>query len=193
MRQSSIPSSWLLIGVFAVVALMATWGNASTDQAGMTTARRRAVRAASISRRFRGRRRSRRPPRVRPPGPAARRRSPPQTPPGNLPPGQMEACNGARIVAYVGPDAILESDLILRKMDEKGTFEIIGSVDHVVDQYRDKYPPDQLNSQREALIAKVLPEVVEIKLIYLDAKQTIPSEHWPNVEKQLGGASRKCN
>ena len=112
--------------------------------------------------------------------------APSQAPPaGGLPPGELTACNGSRIVAYVGSEVILESDLILRSIDKKGTFEIKGSVDYVLGQYREQYSPDQLNAQREMLIAKLLPEVVEIKLIYLDAKETIPSEHWPDVEKQL--------
>ena len=106
-------------------------------------------------------------------------------PAGGLPPGEMRACNGSRIVAYVGSEVILESDLILRKVDKRGTFEIVGSVDHVFEEYKEQYPPDQLDAQREMLIAKLLPEVIEIKLIYLDAKQTIPSEHWSDVEKQL--------
>jgi hypothetical protein len=113
--------------------------------------------------------------------------APPQSPPpGGLPPGEMKACNGARIVAYVGSEVVLESDLVLRKTDKKGTFEIIGSVDYVLDQYKGQYPPEQIDAQRDALIARLLPAVVQIKLIYLDAKHTIPSEHWSDVEKQLG-------
>jgi parvulin-like peptidyl-prolyl isomerase len=110
----------------------------------------------------------------------------PQSPlPGGLPPGEMKACNGARIVAYVGSEVILESDLILRKMDKKGAFEVIGSVDFVLNQYQGQYPQEQIEAQREALIARLLPEVVQIKLIFLDAKHTLPSDRWPEIEKQL--------
>ena len=189
-RQHSIPCSWLLIGVFAVVALLATWGAAQYGPGGYENGPPAQGGPGSINQPVVPRPPAQPPATSRPPswpgGPTGE--PPPQTPAGDLPPGQMEACNGARIVAYVGSEVILEGDLILRKMDEKGTFEIIGSVDHVVNQYQGQYSPDQLVAEREKLIAKLLPEVVEIKLIYLDAKQTIPSEHWPDVEKQLTGS-----
>ena len=96
-----------------------------------------------------GRPRSRRPRRVRLPGPGAkrarRRRGRRRRDASGAPPGE-EACNGTRIVAYVGSEVILESDLILRKMDKKGTFEIIGSIDHVLDEYKGQYPPEQLDA-----------------------------------------------
>ena len=146
MRQQLI-YPLLLIGVFVVAALAASWCAAQDGSGGYgnvpQATGRRAVRAASTSRWFRCRRCSRRPLRVRLPGPAARRaRPPPQTPPaGGLPPGELKACNGSRIVAYVGSEVILESDLILRKIDKKGTFEIIGSIDHILEEYKEQFRP----------------------------------------------------
>ena len=62
---------------------------------------------------------------------------------------------------------------------------MIGSVDYVFQANQGQFPPEQLAAQREMLIAKLLPGVIQVKLIYLDAKHTIPSEAWPDVEKQL--------
>lgn len=128
--------------------------------------------------------------------------APPQSPPpGGPPPGQMQACNGARIVAYVGTDVVLESDLIVRKMDKRGAFEIIGNIDSVIGTYQGvgkfngsgggiqvTMTPEEFEKLRQDFIAKLLPEVIQIKLIYLDAKHTIPAERWPDIEKQLAKA-----
>ena len=73
----------------------------------------------------------------------------------------MKPCDGTRIVARVGSEAILES-------------EVVGAVNEVLEQNKDHIPPDQLEAQRELLIQKRLKSLIETKLIFQDAKRTIP-------------------
>ena len=107
-----------------------------------------------------------------------------ETPPaaGSLPPGELKPCDGTRIVARVGSEVILESELVMRSPE----FEVIGGVDHLLDL--NKIPPEARDVEREKLIKALVQSVVETKLICLDAKHTIPSEGWPQIEKQLAKA-----
>ena len=92
---------------------------------------------------------------------------------GALPPAnQLNPCEGARILARVGTDVILESD-------------VMDPVNEMLAANKDKIPPEQLEATREYLIKKELQNLIQAKLILLDAKQTIPSEHWPEVQKQF--------
>ena len=50
---------------------------------------------------------------------------------------------------------------------------------------KDSIPPDQWDAVREMLIKQRIKPLIQTKLIYLDAKHTIPSENWPQIEKQL--------
>jgi hypothetical protein len=122
--------------------------------------------------------------------PPDQRSAPSQSPPADgPPPGEMKACTGSRIVAHVGSDVILDSELIIRKIDlNQGTFEIVGHIDHILEMNKDRIPADQWDAQREMLMEKILPDLIRTKLVCLDAKRTIPSERWPEVEKQLGKA-----
>ena len=115
--------------------------------------------------------------------------SPSQAPTdGQLPSGPIQACAGSRIIAHVGTEVILESDLIVRKIDKRGGLEVVGGVDHILSPYKDRMSPEQFAAQREMLLQKLLPEVVQVKLICLDAKRTIPAEGWPQIKEQLSKA-----
>ena len=87
----------------------------------------------------------------------------------------MKPCTGSRMVAHVGSEVILDSDLIVRKIDlNQGIFEVIGHIDHILEMNKDHIPPDQWDAQRTMLIEKILPDFVRTKLVCLDAKHTIP-------------------
>lgn len=88
------------------------------------------------------------------------------------PTGEVKPCDGIRILARVGSEAILES-------------EVIGTVNEMIETNKDRIPPDQIEKQREMLIQAVLKRLIQTKLIYQDARRTIPSEGWPHIEKQL--------
>jgi len=97
----------------------------------------------------------------------------PQSPAGNLPPAnQLTPCEGTRILAHVGSEVILEGD-------------VAGPVNDFIEANKDRIPPEQLEPTREFLIKKQLRNVIQNKLVFLDAKQKIPSEGWSQVEKQL--------
>ncbi len=86
--------------------------------------------------------------------------------------GEVNPCNGHRIIARVGTVAVLES-------------EVAGMVNEIIEMNKDRIPADQLEKQRELMIQQRLKNVIETKLIYLDAKRSIPEEGWPHIEKQI--------
>jgi parvulin-like peptidyl-prolyl isomerase len=92
---------------------------------------------------------------------------------GVLPPTQdLTPCEGANILAHVGEEVILESD-------------VAGPVNDFLDANKDRIPPEELNALREDLIKKQLKNLIQFKLIFLDAKHTIPSEGWPQIQKKV--------
>jgi parvulin-like peptidyl-prolyl isomerase len=85
---------------------------------------------------------------------------------------EMQPCAGTRILARVGSEAIFES-------------EVAGSVNQIIEANKSRIPPSQIDAQRELLIQQRLKGVIETKLVFQDAKKTIPTEGWNSVEKQL--------
>ena len=92
---------------------------------------------------------------------------------GSLPPAnQLNACEGTRILARIGPEVILEGD-------------IAGAVNGRIAANKTLIPPEQLDAARDYLTKMELKNAIENKLVYLDAKEKIPPEGWAQVEKQL--------
>ena len=60
-----------------------------------------------------------------------------------VPRGDLKPCDGTRILARIGSEAILES-------------EVAGAVNEVLEKNKDKIPPDQLEAQRELLVQRRL-------------------------------------
>lgn len=89
-----------------------------------------------------------------------------------LPAGELQPCENAKIIARVGSEAILES-------------EVAGAVNEIIEANKDKIPASQLEKQRELLVQQRLKNLIPTKLIYLDARRQIPAEGWTQVEKQL--------
>jgi parvulin-like peptidyl-prolyl isomerase len=90
-----------------------------------------------------------------------------------LPPAsEIKLCEGSRILAHVGSEVILESDLA-------------GPVNDFMIANKDRIPPEQADAIREEIIKKQLKSLVQAKLVFLDAKHAIPSENWPQVDKQV--------
>ena len=96
--------------------------------------------------------------------------SPPAARAASAPQGELKPCG--RIVARVGPDAILESD-------------VSGAVNEFLEMNKDRIPAEQVDAFREALIQQQVKKLIEVKLICQDAKRTIPSERLPDIEKKL--------
>lgn len=92
-----------------------------------------------------------------------------------VPVGDVQPCEGTTIIARVGSTAILESD-------------VIGDVNKMLEANKSKIPPGMVDHYREVWIQQRLKSAIETKLVYEDAKRTIPSERWPDIEKQLAGS-----
>lgn len=102
--------------------------------------------------------------------------SPPESPSGAvtaLPPvNQLTLCDNARIIAHVGEEVILEGD-------------VAAVVNEILEANKERIPPDEWEATREIFIKKQLKNVIQSKLIFLDAKRKIPADNWSGVEKQL--------
>ena len=89
-----------------------------------------------------------------------------------LPAAEVKPRDGSRIIARVGADAILESDLAVR-------------INEYLEANKDRIPPGQLEETRKAQTRQRLKPLIETKLILQDAKRRIPAEGWSHVERQL--------
>lgn len=92
--------------------------------------------------------------------------------PRGFPAAPMELYQGTEILARVGSEAIF-------------AYEITGGIDEILERYKDKVPPRQLEMQRTLMIKQRLKNRIETKLVYQDAKRTIPAEGLANVDKQI--------
>lgn len=88
-------------------------------------------------------------------------------------PPEAKPYEGGQVVARVGPEAILYSEV------GSGMAEIRAANKDVV-------PADELEQQIKLLVQKRLQERIEAKLVYVDAKRTIPPEGLRNIEKRIG-------
>ena len=86
---------------------------------------------------------------------------------------EMEPCEGAVPLATVGSEWILAG-------------EVLGSVNELIEQNKDRIPKSQLEEQRLMLVRQKLKQKIETKLIYQDARRTIPKENFPTIEEKLG-------
>ncbi len=82
--------------------------------------------------------------------------------------GKIEPCEEAQILARVGTEVILKSDILAVLANE-----MVGKVEKFPEEYR-----------RQAT-QQLLPMVIENKLIYLDAKRAIPPEGLTQMDEQL--------
>jgi parvulin-like peptidyl-prolyl isomerase len=89
---------------------------------------------------------------------------------------ELRPCAGAQIVAHVGADAILESEVAGRANQ---------MVAQVVESYKEPVPPNQLEALRNQAFKQALQNHIQTRLIYLDAKKTIPDEAWKKVHEEL--------
>ena len=86
--------------------------------------------------------------------------------------GEMKPCEGTDIIARVGSEAILEAD-------------VMGPINERIEANKDRIPPEQVDELRKMMVKQQLPQLMEVKLICLDAKRKIPSESWPHIEERV--------
>ena len=118
------------------------------------------------------------------------------------PPG-LELCEGTLILAKVGSEVILACELIgeidegiSRSQDKASAEEIEAQRERLLDEVQKgigrlaargngRKRPTQTEMEREVLIRQLLKQQIETKLIYYDARQKIPKENFPQIEKNL--------
>ncbi len=86
--------------------------------------------------------------------------------------GALVPCEEAQKIAQVGELSVLYS-------------EVKGRVDEVMEKNKDRIPASQIEMQRKLLTQQLLKNLIETKLIYNDARRSIPEENFPQVEKSL--------
>jgi len=88
------------------------------------------------------------------------------------PSGHHQPVEGGEIIARVGSEVILAAD-------------IAPVVNEWLANNADKLPPAERSKVRMALMQRQLQPLIEVKLVYADARRTIPEENFPQVQKQL--------
>ncbi len=109
------------------------------------------------------------------------------------PQGPMVLDEGTTIIARVGSEGIFANEIMgtsivwknAKKSEGGVACAIMDGIDDILEQYKDKIPPNQFDMQRTLLIKQRLINRIESKIIYLDAKQSFPAEHLPEIEKQM--------
>jgi len=79
---------------------------------------------------------------------------------------------GARILARVGSEVILAS-------------EVIGGVNQLIAANKDRVPADVLRKKIDEETKRRLDAAVDMKLLWLDAKRTVPAEAYEALERQV--------
>lgn len=101
----------------------------------------------------------------------------------------MELFEGATILARVGSEGIFADEIvgatIVWKNGKNLACIIMDGVDEILRPYKDKMTLNQFEIQRTMLIKQRLLTRIESKVIYLDAKQSFPADHFPEIDKQL--------
>ena len=109
---------------------------------------------------------------VRPAAPYGTQPAPPQTAPQVRPQATWKVNEGARIVARVGSEVILASD-------------VMTGVSQLIAANKGRLPEDELRKQIDEQIKRRLEAAVDMKLLWLDAKRTIPPEAYDEMERRV--------
>lgn len=124
---------------------------------------------------------------ARPPGPA-----PPDaavSPPGPMPDPRLASVpqrSAAQRAPTPAPDIFAPTQVVARVGSQAILAgELLGPINQALEPYLPQIPPDQLPQQRALLMQKMLPTVIDTKMVYLDFLREIPRERLPDVQKQI--------
>ena len=81
-------------------------------------------------------------------------------------------CEGAEILARVGSDIVLAS-------------ELLGAANEIIAQNKDRIPAHLVKQQRDQIVQQLLQQRIQLKLIYQDAKRKIPAENLDKVKEKI--------
>jgi hypothetical protein len=98
--------------------------------------------------------------------------------PAVIPPGQpaYQSLDTALVVARVGPEVVLEADLLTPKAIEW------------LEKVSPGMPPEQVRELRLQICQQVLPQHVETLMVYVDACREIPADKLPEIRKNVDRA-----
>lgn len=87
------------------------------------------------------------------------------------------AVTPTELIAIVGDETIFVAD-------------ILPTIDQMLQKAMDQIPPDQLDRQRALFVQQLLPRKIEVKLVLVDFRRTIPEDKLDdvlgNIDKQVG-------
>jgi parvulin-like peptidyl-prolyl isomerase len=89
-----------------------------------------------------------------------------------VPQGNVTLCDGTEILARVGSEAVLRS-------------EVAGFVNENLEKVKGKVPAEDFEKGRQLLTQRRLRELIQTRLAYQDAKRELPAENWPKIEDEL--------
>ncbi len=89
---------------------------------------------------------------------------------------------GAQIIARVGPEIILAGEALplIRRVEEQ--------LQKIREQYGSEVSEEDVAKLRANWMKQVLEQLIQTKLVYADARENIPAESFPDVEKELAAA-----
>ena len=93
---------------------------------------------------------------------------------------QARPCEGTEVLARVGNDVILASEVMPQYNEYLARF-----MARIPESQLAAIPKDQFEREKRALLARLLNGHVETKLVYQDAKRTIPEERLPEFQRKI--------
>lgn len=91
------------------------------------------------------------------------------------PVADLTLCEGAQILARVGSDLVLASE-VLPKANQK-----LSEMDGI-----EKESESNIAMAREQMVRGILPQQIDLKLVYVDAKRSLPPEVIDRISEQVG-------
>lgn len=92
--------------------------------------------------------------------------------PATLRPNNRVPLEGGQLVARIGSEIVLAS-------------EILVGVQQILDENAGRAPQSELDKAKRMLMQRNLQQLIETKLVYSDARRTIPADNFPTIEEKL--------
>ncbi len=93
-----------------------------------------------------------------------------------IPFGLPATFGGAEIIAWVGPEVILASDVLP---------DANRHLQKVLERAPQPPPADEVERARKMYMSKFLEHVIETKLVIVEGRRTLPKDAWGKIEKQF--------
>jgi parvulin-like peptidyl-prolyl isomerase len=87
-------------------------------------------------------------------------------------PLKAKTLENTQIIARVGSEVVLAGDILF-------------TIDNIMEENRDRIPRAAWEQQRRKMMQQMLKQVIQSKLVIVDALQAIPEDNIPEIEKQV--------